>query len=259
MKRTILPLAILLCAASNGWSAIKTQVIEYKQGDTVLEGYLAYDDSSTAKRPGVIVIPEWWGNNDYSHHRAEMLAQLGYVGFAIDMYGKGKVTTQAPQATEWSTQVKSDMKNAMARAQLGLDTLKAQPMVDTSKLAAIGYCFGGGMALSMARNNMPLLGVVSFHGDLSPLATPSTSITPKILVCHGADDTFVPEQAVTAFMDEMRKAHADWELIQYNGAVHAFSNPDAGKFGVNGLAYNKEADQRSWQRMQDFLKEIFKL
>jgi dienelactone hydrolase len=257
MKRLISLTVILLGVASSALGAIKTQTIEYKQGDTVLEGYLAYDDATSAKRPGVIVVHEWWGNNEYTHHRAEMLAQLGYAAFAIDMYGKGKVTTEAAKATEWSNAVKADMKTAMAWAQLGLDTFKAQPMVDATKIAAIGYCFGGGMVLHMARNNFPLLGVVSFHGDLSPGAAPATKITPKILVCHGADDTFVPQTAVTAFIEEMKKAGANYEIVEYSGAVHAFTNPDAGKFNLPGIAYNKQANERSWKRMQDFFNEIF--
>jgi dienelactone hydrolase len=256
--RQIISTAVLVFAmVSSAMGAIKTQRIEYKQGDTVLEGYLAYDDATTARHPGVIVVHEWWGNNDYSHKRAEMLAQLGYAAFAIDMYGKGMVTTDAAKATEWSNAVKADMKNAVARAQLGLDTLKAQPMVDTTKISAIGYCFGGSIVLHMARNNFPLAGVVAFHGDLSPGPTPATQITPKVLVCHGADDTFVPQTAVTAFIEEMKKAKANYEIVEYANAVHAFTNPDAGKFNLQGVAYDKQADERSWKRMQDFFTEIF--
>jgi dienelactone hydrolase len=257
MRQTISSVLALVTVVTSAMGAIKTQTIEYRQGDTVLEGYLAYDDASPAKRPGVIVVHEWWGNNEYTHHRAEMLAQLGYAAFAIDMYGKGKVTTEAAKATEWSNAVKADMKTAMARAQLGLDTLKAQPMVDGTKIAAIGYCFGGSIVLHMARNDFPLLGVVSFHGDLSPGPAPAAKITPKILVCHGADDTFVPQTAVTAFIEEMKKANANFEVDEYSGAVHAFTNRDAGKFNLPGIAYNQQADERSWKRMQEFFSEIF--
>lgn len=257
MKRTISTAAVcVLILASNLLAAIKTQVIEYKQGDTVLEGYLAYDDSTTAKRPGVIVVHEWWGNNDYSRKRAEQLAQLGYAAFAIDMYGKGKTTTEVAKATEWSSAIKADAKLGAARAQAGLDTFKAQPMVDADKIAAIGYCFGGTMVLNMARNNFPLTGVVSFHGDLSNPSAPATSIKPQVLVCHGAEDTFVPQTAVATFIEEMRKSNANWSLIQYAHAVHAFTNPDAAKANLPGVAYDKTADQRSWKAMQDFFKEV---
>jgi dienelactone hydrolase len=249
--------ACLVLLASNAMGAIKTQLIEYKHGDLVLEGFLAYDDATTAKRPGIVVVHEWWGNNDYSHHRAEQLAQLGYAAFAIDMYGKGKVTTDPAKATEWSNAVKGDFKTALARAQLGFDQLKSQPMVDATKMSAIGYCFGGSVVLHMARNNFPLAGVVSFHGDLSPGPTPAASIASKILVCHGADDTFVPQTAVTSFIEEMKKANANYQINEYSGSVHAFTNPDAGKFNIPGIAYNKQADERSWKAMQDFFKEIF--
>jgi dienelactone hydrolase len=256
--RFALPAICILALTGTALAAIKTKSVEYKQGDTVLEGYLAWDDASTAPRPAVIVIHEWWGNNDYSHHRAEQIAGLGYVGFAIDMYGKGKVTTEVAKATEWSNQIKTDLKLGMARLQAGLDTLKAQSMVDPNKIAAIGYCFGGTCVLQIARNNMPILGVVSFHGGIGPLpGQTETSIKPKVLACHGADDPFVPQTDVMAFMDEMKKANADWQLNQYSGAIHAFSNPDVGQYHLQGTAYNKEADMRSWQAMKDFLKEIF--
>jgi dienelactone hydrolase len=248
----------MLLTASNLPGAIKTQKIEYKQGDTTMVGYLAYDDSTTAKRPGVLVVHEWWGRTDYIDKRAQMLAQLGYVAFAVDMYGKGQTVSDAAKAGELAGQVRSDMKVAMARAQAGLDVLKAQPMVDGDRIASIGYCFGGTMALYMARNNFPLRGVVSFHGDLSGPTTPAGNIKPKVLVCHGADDTFVPQPAVSAFMDEMKKSHADWQLNQYSGAVHAFSNPDVGQYKLPGTGYNKQADERSWQAMKDFLGEIFR-
>jgi dienelactone hydrolase len=249
--------ACVLFFASNLMAAIKTQTIEYKQGDTTLEGYLAYDDSTTAKRPAVIVIHEWWGNNAYTHKRAEMLAQLGYVGFAIDMYGKGRQTEDAAVAGEWSTAIKNDPKTGFARLQAGMDQLKAQPMVDMNHVAAIGYCFGGTCVLQMARTNMPVLGVVSFHGDLTNFGTPPQDIKSKVLVCTGAEDSFVPAASVNAFEDEMRKANADWQLISYSGAHHAFTNPDADSHKIPNISYNKAADERSWRAMKDFLGELF--
>ena len=258
MRLAAIAITVTFIGTSNLLAALKTKTIEYKQGDTVLEGYLAWDDSSTAKRPAVIVVHEWWGNNDYSHKRAEMLAGLGYVGFAVDVFGKGKQTTDPKQATEWATAIRNDIPTGLARLQAGLDTLKAQPRVDTDRIAAIGYCFGGSCVLHMARNNFPLRGVVSFHGSLAGGSPNPQPIKPKILACHGANDTFESPEEVNAFMEEMKKANADWQFNIYSGAVHAFTNPDADKFGIPGVAYNKEADQRSWQAMRDFFAEILK-
>lgn len=252
---------VLIAGLFAGWArgAIQTRTVEYTHGDVVLEGYLAWDDSTDAKRPAVIVVHEWWGNNDYSRTRAEQLAQLGYVGFAIDMYGKGKTTTDAKQAAEWATAIRSDGKTEQARLKAGLETLKAQPQVDPDKIAAIGYCFGGSCALTMARNNMPVLGVVSFHGALAGGNTENPEpIKPKILVCHGADDEFEPQEQILRFMDEMRKAKADWQMIWYGNAVHSFTNPNADKAGIPGVSYNREADVRSWEAMKNFLADLFK-
>jgi dienelactone hydrolase len=255
-----IPAAALLiaCICSNLLGAIKTKTVEYKHGDLVLEGFLAWDDSTSAKRPGVIVVHEWWGNNEYAHKRAEMLAQLGYVGFAVDMYGKGKLTNDPKAAGEWASAIKNDPQTTVARLKLGLDTLKAQPGVDAEKIAAIGYCFGGTCVLNMARNNLPVAGVVSFHGGLAaPTPSSTEMIKPKVLVCHGADDTFESSKEISDFTEEMRKSKADWQFISYGGAVHSFTNPDADKFKIPGVGYNKQADQRSWQAMKDFLHELF--
>jgi dienelactone hydrolase len=249
---------LAVCFSSSLHGAIKTRTVEYKIGEAVFEGYLAWDDSSNARRPAVIVVHEWWGNNDYSRKRAEMIAQLGYVGFAIDMYGKGKVTNDPKVAGEWSGALKNDPKAALERLNAGLITLTMQEVVDPTRLAAIGYCFGGTCVLQMARHDMAVLGVVSFHGSLAGGDPNRTHpIRPKILVCHGADDTFEPPQEIANFMQEMRKSKADWQFVNYGGAVHSFTNPDADKFGIPGVAYNNLADQRSWQAMQDFLTEVF--
>ena len=239
-------------------AAVKTKVVEYKHGDVTLKGYLAWDDAAAGKKPGIVVVPEWWGNNEYAHHRAEMLASLGYVGFAIDMYGDGKTTTDPKQAGEWATAAKADAKVFAGRLQAGLDTLKKQEQVDDSKLAAIGYCFGGTGVLTMARQNFPVLGVVSFHGALAPVGdAASGSVKPKVLVCHGAEDPMVPVDQVIAFANEMKTANANWEVNAYSGAVHAFTNPDADKFKIPGIAYNEQADHRSWEAMKSFFTELF--
>ena len=240
-------------------AAIKTEVVKYKAGTVEAQGFLAYDDSIKDKRPGVVIVPEWWGLNDYAKHRAQQLAQLGYVAFAADMYGDGKVTTKPDEAGQWAGALrKGDRKEMRARVAAALDQLKHNAHVDASKTAAIGYCFGGTTVLELARSGVDVRGVVSFHGDLS-ISSPAQAgqVKGKVLVCHGADDTFEPPAQIEAFWDEMRKAKVDWQMNTYSGAVHGFSNPDADKFGIPGIAYNKEADMRSWRAMQDFFNEIF--
>src|ERR1700733_10550016 len=210
-------LGMMFCGSS-AMAAIKTKVIDYTQGQTVLEGYLAWDDSIDAKRPAVLVVHEWWGNNDYPHRRAEQLAELGYVGFAIDMYGKGNTTDDPKQAQAWDTAVLQNPTTEQARIQAALETLAKVPQADMTKLAAIGYCFGGHIVLDMARNHVPVAGVVAFHGDLSnPHPEQTHDVSAKILVLTGAADAFVPPSAVQAFKDEMTKASADFKVIEYPG------------------------------------------
>ena len=249
--------ATVLMLAAPALGAIKTQKIDYKAGDQRMIGYLAYDDSSDATRPGVLVFPEWWGNNNYSHQRAEQLAQLGYVGFAVDMYGDGKTTDDPNEAGKLSGEVKKNPQLGSERAQAALDELKKQPMVDPEKIAAIGYCFGGTCALQMARQNMPLKGVVSFHGDLST-PTPGTKVTPRVLVLTGAADSFVPPEQVKKFEKEMTDAGAQYNVISYEGAHHSFTNPDADRHHIPNIQYNEKADKQSWEEMKKFLAEVFK-
>lgn len=237
---------------------IHTQSIDYQQGGVALEGYLAYDDSISGKRPGVLIFPEWWGLTDYPKHRAEQLAKLGYIAFAVDMYGKGVVADNPQEAGQSMAPFESDRSLARQRALAGLDVLRQQPQCDTSKIAAIGYCFGGLVALELARAGTDLACVVSFHGNLTnPHPDQDQPIKAKILVCTGADDAFVPPQQVADFMDEMRTAGVDYQIISYSGAHHAFTNPDADKFGIKNIAYNANADRRSWAAMQAFFDECF--
>jgi dienelactone hydrolase len=245
-------------AAATAQAAVKTEVIEYKHGDVVLEGYLAYDDAVSAKRPGVLVVHEWTGHNPYVRKRAEQLAALGYVAFALDMYGKGVHAKDPQEAAKLAGIYKSDRKLMRARAAAGLDVLRKQPQTDTTHLAAIGYCFGGTTVLELARGGADLVGVVSFHGALAtPTPEDAKNIKGKVLALHGADDPFVPAPEVAGFEDEMRKAGVDWELVKYGGAVHSFTNPDAGSDASKGAAYNASADHRSWQAMKDFFGEVF--
>jgi dienelactone hydrolase len=250
---------ILLLGAAMAPAKIHTEEIDYNHGDVVLQGYLAYDDALTGKRPGVLIVHEWMGHNPYVRKRAEQLAELGYVAFALDMYGKGVQAKDAQEAGKMAAVYKNDRKLMRARAGAGLDVLLKQDAVDPKKVAAIGYCFGGTTVLELARGGADLAGVVSFHGDLAtPTPEDAKNIKGKILALHGADDPFVPEKVVEAFRGEMRKGGVDWELVEYGNAVHSFTNPGAGNDNSKGAAYNEKADKRSWQAMRDLFAEIFK-
>jgi dienelactone hydrolase len=251
-------LATLLILSASAWADVKTQTIDYSDGGTKLQGYLAYDDAVQGKRPGILICHEWWGLTDYPKHRAEQLAKLGYVAFALDMYGTGITANNAPDATRLSSPFDQDRQLVRTRALAGLNVLTQQPQVDQTKIAAIGYCFGGMVALELARAGTPLSGVVTFHGALgTPHPEQDQAISAKILVCTGADDAFVPPDAVKAFEDEMKADNADYQINVYSHAVHAFTNPDADKFGLKNIAYNAEADRRSWEAMVNFFNEIF--
>ncbi len=253
---TLILVLVLLVPAH---AEVRTQVMEYKMGDAVLEGYLAYDDASKEKRPGVLVVHEWWGINDYIRGRAQQLAQMGYVAFAPDIYGKGKRATDADAAGKLARIYWSDRKLLRARANAGLDMLLKNQYTDSARVAAIGYCFGGTTVLELARSGAAVAGVVSFHGTLdTPDPNDAKNIKAKVLVLTGADDPNVPPNQIMAFADEMRKAGVDWQLVMYGGAVHSFTNPQSGNDPSKGVAYNEKADKRSWQAMKDFFGEIFK-
>jgi dienelactone hydrolase len=253
--------AIVLSAfiTSSTFAAMKTQTIEYKVGDTTCKGYLAYDDSTDAKRPGIIVVHEWWGLTEYPKRRAEQLAQLGYVAFCPDMFGDGKTTNDPKQAEQLITTLANHPDLAQARAQTAYDILKKQPMVDPNRIGAMGYCFGGSTALNMACSGMDLKGVVSFHGALGMIAPPKKGdVKAKVLVCHGAADPMVTPDHVAKFEKEMDAAGVDWQLKAYSNAVHAFTNSEVDKYGLDGARYNAEADRRSWKAMQNFWDEVFR-
>ena len=240
---------------------IVSREISYKQGDTVMKGLVTFDDSVQGKRPGVLVVHEWWGHNAYARKRAHMLAELGYTALAVDMYGDGKTADHPDDAGKFSSAVGGNLPLAKARYEAALDTLKQQPTVEADKIAAVGYCFGGGILLAMARMGTDIDGVVSFHGSLAS-ATPAKKddIKTRIRVFNGADDPFVKTEQIEAFKREMEAAGADYRLVNYPGAVHSFTNPDADAYGKKfglPLAYNAEADKDSWQQTQAFFKEIF--
>ncbi len=247
-----------VCAASVH-AAIQMKTIEYKQNGTTLEGFVAYDDAIKGARPGVLVVHQWMGLTDYERKRAEMLAQLGYVAFCADIYGKGVRPQNTGEAGVLAGKYKGNRGLLRARVNAGLDALRQQPLVDSKHIAAIGYCFGGTTVLELARDGAKLNGVVSFHGGLDALdPADGKKIKCKVLVLHGADDPFSSPQDIAAFENEMRQSGVDWQFIQYGGAVHAFTQWNAGNDNSKGAAYNERADKRSWEAMKQFFAEIFK-
>ncbi len=257
MKKYLVQFLAVVCAFSAS-AKIVTQTVEYKDGDATLEGYLAYDDALAGSRPGVLVVHQWMGLTDYEQHRAVMLAQLGYVAFCADIYGKGIRPQSIKDAGAEATKYKTDRALLRQRVNAGLAALKKNSRVDTSRVAAIGYCFGGTTVLELARSGAVLNGVVSFHGGLdSPTPADGQNIKCKVLVCHGADDPFVPAKDLAAFEEELRSAKIDWQLIKYGGAVHSFTQPMAND-NPPGAKYNERADRRSWQDMKSFFTEVLK-
>ena len=233
---------VIVSLAPKVQAAIVTQPVEYRQGDAVLEGYLAYDDARPGKRPGVLVVHEWWGLNDYAKQRAQQLAGMGYVALAADMYGKGKVTQDPKQAAQWAGEVRGNQALLRARAQSGFDVLLKQANVDPQRVAAIGFCFGGTTVLELAYSGAVLAGIVSFHGGITvPQAGEQGQIKAKILVLHGADDPTVKPDTITAFQAAMREGGVDWQMVYYGGAVHTFTNPAAGNDKSRGSAYDEKA------------------
>jgi len=237
---------------------MKTQNIEYQDGDVTLQGFVAFDDKTSHKRPGVLVMPEAFGLGTHAKQRAERLAALGYVALAGDPYGNGLEVKELQEAIKHAGALREDPTKFRQRARVALDKLAAVPQVDAGRLAAIGYCMGGTFSLELARDGAPLKGVVSFHGGLeTQRPAVAGQVKAKILVCTGADDPFVPVAQVNALAEEMTKAGADWQIISYGGTVHSFTNPEADSVGTPGLAYHKLSDERSWKAMASFFEEIF--
>ena len=251
-------LTAVLCLTLAARADIKTQSVDYTDEDqATLKGYLVYDDAAQGKRPGVLVVPEWWGVNDYVKSRAQQLARLGYVAFVADIYGHGFVTDDPKVAGERAGQAK-EKGWLRSRGKLALEQLRKNERVDAEKIAAIGYCFGGTTVLELARAGEDLDGVVSFHGGLdTKQPAKQGQLKTKILVLHGAADPLVPPEQVRAFEDEMKQAKADYKIIPYADAKHAFTNPDADKYGLPPVSYNKSADEQSWKEMQSFFAQIF--
>jgi len=256
MKTFFLSAALVLGVFS-AHAAIQSKTIEYKQGDTTLEGVLVWDDAVKGARPGVLIVHQWLGLTDYEKHRAEMLAQLGYVAFCADIYGKGVRPASVAAAGAESTKYKTDRTLLRARVNAGLEELKKSSLADGSRIAAIGYCFGGTTAIELARSGADIKGVVSFHGGLdSPTPADGKNIKCKILALAGGDDPYQKPEDLAAFENEMRAAKVDWQLVFFGGALHSFTKPDSA-LTTPGEKYNEHADKRSWADMKQFFGEIF--
>ena len=247
--------AVLTVYASPAFTAVKSRVVDYTYNGTELQGYMAWDDDARGKRAGVLVVHEWWGHNAHARRAAERLARAGYVAFALDMFGKGKLAAHPAEAQAFVAEATKDAAVTAGRFDAALALLKQDAHVDTTRIGAIGYCFGGGVVLGRARSGADLKAIGTFHGSLATehRAEPGR-IKAKLLVQTGSDDPMVPAAAVAAFEKEMTAAGANYRLIRYPGAKHAFTNPDAGTFGVPGLEYNAEADRKSWVELLKFFK-----
>ncbi len=239
-------------------AAVQTKTITYKDGDLECKGFLAWDDATSDKRPGILVVHEWWGLDDYARERAKQLAAEGYVAFAADMYGDGKTTEHPQEATKMASTVRANEAAWVKRATQALEVLKSQPQCDATKLAAIGYCFGGSTALQLAFSGADLKAVASFHGAL-PVPRPEQVKQTKatLLICHGAQDSFIPEETIQKFRAALDAGGADWEMNYYAGARHSFTVKKADSLGIDGMKYDRAADRRSWARMHALLKEKF--
>ncbi len=242
-------------------SKIVGKEITYATDTTTMKGYIAYDEGIEGKRPGILVVHEWWGHNAYARKRAEMLAELGYVTLAVDMYGEGQTASHPDDAGKFAMSVMSNIEAGKARFVRAMEELKSHPQVDSARIGAIGYCFGGSVALSMANMGLDLDAVAAFHSGVKLPAMPEAGkLKAKVLVCNGAEDSFVPPESVEAFKKAMDHVQADYQYIAYEGAVHSFTSPDADSLGKQfnlPLAYNAEADQQSWEAMKSLFESVF--
>ena len=236
---------------------MKTETITYSDGTVSMSGFLAYDETLTGKRPGVLVVHEAFGLGEHAMERARMLAKLGYVALAADMFGD-RMQADLTKGIALITELKSQPKVLRARAGAAMTVLAGLPQVDATRLGGVGFCFGGTVVLEMARGGADLKGVVSFHGSLeTPMPAAEGDVKASILVCTGADDPMIPATQVVAFEDEMRGAAADWQVVQYSKTVHSFTNPEADGSMTPAIQYNKLSDQRSWTAMSSFFTEVF--
>jgi dienelactone hydrolase len=258
---TLVAIFMVFASPAAASPKITGKYVTYRTGDVIMKGYLAYDENLKDKRPGILVVHEWWGQNEYVRDRARMLARMGYTALAVDMYGNGKQTLHPKDAGRFSSELMKNFDMTEERFLAAMELLKKEKTVDPDKIAAIGYCFGGGVVLNMARRGIDLKGVASFHGNLAAVtpARPGT-VKARILVLNGDDDKFTTMEQIDAFKQEMTNAGADFRFISYPGAMHSFTNPAADKYAKKfglPLGYNAEADNKSWVELGEFLKKIF--
>jgi dienelactone hydrolase len=250
---------VCLAFAATASGEVKTKAIDYKDDGTALQGMIAWDDAVQGKRPGILVVHEWWGHNEHARHQAMRLAEAGYVGFALDLFGKGKVTTHPKEAGAFYEETMKNHAQTAARFNAALDQLKKDPHVDPTKIAVIGYCMGGTIALDMAREGGDYDAVIAVHAALATKTPAKKGVVkvPRILVLNGAADPMVPPVQVESFEKEMKEAGVHATVVLYPGVKHAFTNPDAGKAGLAALEYNADADKQAWAAIVKTLKEVF--
>jgi dienelactone hydrolase len=257
--RVVLALTLTLAAALPGFAAVQTKDVTYEFDGVKFHGQLAWDDAATGKRPGVLVVHEWWGLDDYAKGRAKQLAGMGYVAFACDMYGDAKHVDHPQDAGAMATSVRKNVDVWRGRAKAALKVLAENEHVDASKLAAIGYCFGGSTCLQLAYSGADLKAIATFHAALpTPKPEEAKAVKAKVLICHGADDTFVPKESVDKLQAALKDAGKDVRVESYPGAVHSFTVPGADKHMIKGMAYNADADKKSWASMTALFEETLK-
>ena len=260
--KTFLQLVYLsiLSFASVAYAEIQTQEIDYTQNGTTLKGYLAYDDAIKGKRPGILVVHEWWGHNEHARDRARMLAQIGYTALAVDIYGNGKTADHPKKADEFMNAAFKDWKTSKARFNKAKEVLQAHKTVDSKRIGAIGFCFGGAVSIRMARGGADLDGIVAFHSEL-PLEPAITNMKASVLVINGSEDSFLKPESVGSFSSQMVAGNVDFTYLNLSGIKHSFTNKQADefnkKFNIPNLQYNKQADERSWSAMRQFFQRIF--
>ncbi|HCU24088.1 MAG TPA: dienelactone hydrolase family protein [Deltaproteobacteria bacterium] len=256
MKKLFCLFLLLLSGAAH--AAVQSKVVNYQYQGVTMKGYLAWDDSFSGKRPGILVVHEWWGLNDYARRRAEQLAKIGYVAFASDMYGEGKSTEHPEEAKAMVQEVMKNLPFMLGRAEAALKVLRGNENVDSSRIAAIGYCFGGAVVLNLAYSGADLAAVASFHGAL-PVPQSTQNIKARILILQGAEDPFVSQETIQQLQAALNAGNVKYKFVSYPGAVHGFTVPGSEKRGMKGVAYNAEADQKSWQEMQLLFQEALGL
>ena len=270
-----LPLAIISCKTESNDKATSKQTstiqkedpvsivgkeITYETDSTLMRGYLAHNSAIDEERPGIIVVHEWWGHDDFARKKAEKLAELGYVALAVDMYGQGKTANHPEEAMAFSSKVMKNFDTAKARFEAAVETLKADKNVDENKISAIGFCFGGSVALSMANTGADLNAVAVFHSGLGLPVMPNENLKAKLLIQNGAEDMMITDEQISTFKSQLDDVNADYEYIAYEGVKHSFTNKKADSLGKKynlPLAYDKEAAEKSWEKMTLFLEKIY--